>query len=101
MMNKYTHHPSVAFVVCLEKFPIIGYKKTSPKFVFQTELGGGVFYRAYVCKQYVGFIYFLLEVKVVPGRQMLIQNPILLFLSALLETVVQTAYLVSWMSWLL
>lgn len=42
MNNKYTHHLSVAFVVSLEEFPIIDHKNPSPKFVFQTEQGGGV-----------------------------------------------------------
>lgn len=40
MMNKYTHHLSVAFVVSLEKFPTIGHKNPSPKFDFQSEQGG-------------------------------------------------------------
>lgn len=48
MMNKYTHHLSVAFVVSLEKFPIISHKKTSPKFVFQIEQGEGCFTGVFV-----------------------------------------------------
>ena len=44
MMNKYTHHLSVAFVVSLEKFPTIGHKNPSPKFDFQSEQGERVFY---------------------------------------------------------
>ena len=58
MNNKYTHHLSVAFVVSLEKFPIISHKKTSPKFVFQSEQGGGVFYGVFVYKQKNASIYF-------------------------------------------
>lgn len=44
MMNKYTHHLSVAFVVSLEKFPIIGQKKSLPEIRFTSRTGGGVFY---------------------------------------------------------
>lgn len=43
MMNKYTHHLSVAFVVSLEKFPIISHKNPSPKFDLQSEQGEGCF----------------------------------------------------------
>ena len=43
MMNKYAHHLSVAFVVRLEKFPIISHKNPFPKFVFQSEQGKGCF----------------------------------------------------------
>lgn len=43
MMNKYTHHLSVAFVVSLEKFPTISHKNPSPKFVLQIEQGEGCF----------------------------------------------------------
>lgn len=42
MMNKYTHHLSVAFVVSLEKFPTISHKNSSPKFDLQSEQGEGV-----------------------------------------------------------
>ena len=48
MMNKYTHHLSVAFVVCLEKFPTIGHKKSLPEIRFTIRTGGGVFYGVYV-----------------------------------------------------
>lgn len=51
MMNKYTHHLSVAFVVSLEKFPIVSHKNPSPKFVLQTEQGEGCFTGVYVCTQ--------------------------------------------------
>lgn len=44
MMNKYTHHLSVAFVVCLEKFPIISHKKSLPEIRFSYRTWGGVFY---------------------------------------------------------
>ena len=50
MMNKYAHHLSVAFVVSLEKFPKSATKNPSPKFVFQSEQGGGVFYGG-VCRR--------------------------------------------------
>ena len=43
MMNKYTHHLSVAFVVSLEKFPIIGHKKNLPEIRFPIRTGGGHF----------------------------------------------------------
>lgn len=44
MMNKYTHHLSVAFVICHIKFPIIGQKKSLPEIRFPIRTGGGVFY---------------------------------------------------------
>lgn len=44
MMNKYTHHLSVAFVVSLEKFPTISHKKSLPEIRFSNRTGGGVFY---------------------------------------------------------
>ena len=44
MMNKYTHHLSVAFVVCLEKFPTVSHKKSLPEIRFPCRTGGGVFY---------------------------------------------------------
>lgn len=44
MMNKYTHHLSVAFVVSLEKFPTICHKKSLPEIRFSNRTGGGVFY---------------------------------------------------------
>lgn len=44
MMNKYTHHLSVAFVVSLEKFPIISHKKSLPEIRFSYRTWGGVFY---------------------------------------------------------
>lgn len=40
MMNKYTHHLSVAFVVSLEKFPIISHKNSSPEIRFTNRIGG-------------------------------------------------------------
>ncbi len=58
MMNKYTHHLSVAFVVSLEKFPTIGHKKSLPEIRFPNRTGGGVFYGVYVCKQKNASIYF-------------------------------------------
>ena len=39
MMNKYTHHLSVAFVVSLEKFPTIGHKKSLPEIRFSIRTG--------------------------------------------------------------
>ena len=51
MMNKYTHHLSVAFVVSLEKFPIIGQKKSLPEIRFTSRTGGGVFYGVFVGEQ--------------------------------------------------
>ncbi len=43
MMNKYTHHLSVAFVVSLEKFPTISHKKSLPEIRFPNRTGGGCF----------------------------------------------------------
>lgn len=43
MMNKYTHHLSVAFVVSLEKFPIIGQKKSPLEYYFPNLNRGGGF----------------------------------------------------------
>lgn len=56
MMNKYTHHLSVAFVVSLEKFPIIGHKKSLPEIRFPNRTGGGVFYGVYVREQNVSIL---------------------------------------------
>lgn len=58
MMNKYTHHLSVAFVICHIKFPIIGQKKSLPEIRFPIRTGGGVFYGVFVCKQKNASIYF-------------------------------------------
>lgn len=43
MMNKYTHHLSVAFVVSLEKFPTISHKKIPPRnSIYKPNRGRGV-----------------------------------------------------------
>lgn len=48
MMNKYTHHLSVAFVISLEKFPTISHKKSLPEIRFPIRTEGGVFDGVYV-----------------------------------------------------
>ena len=53
MMNKYTHHLSVAFVVCLKKFPIISHKKSLPEIRFPNRTGEGVFYGVLERGQYI------------------------------------------------
>ena len=57
MMNKYTHHLSVAFVVSLEKFPRIGQKKSLPEIRFPIRTGGGVFYGVLERGQYKSYLY--------------------------------------------
>lgn len=55
MMNKYTHHLSVAFVVSLEKFPTISHKKSLPEIRFTNRTGGGVFYGVFIRGLYINF----------------------------------------------
>ena len=58
MMNKYTHHLSVAFVVSLEKFPTIGHKKSLPEIRFTNRTRGGVFYGVLERGQYISCLIY-------------------------------------------
>lgn len=58
MMNKYTHHLSVAFVVSLEKFPTISHKKSLPEIRFTNRTGG----RGVLRCLGTGAVYILLDI---------------------------------------